>query len=453
MRVSPRARWRALAVSVLVVLGCACPAGAALAASGGWTIVPSPSPGSTEDSRLSSVACTSAASCWAVGQYFDGTSYRTLVERYNGAAWRIVGSPNAPGSGDNYLNAVSCLPDKACWAAGYWIDGSGAFHTLIETRTAGGGWSLQASPDTAETIPGRPSDDVLSGLSCVTASECWAVGFAQTPGTVEPLLTPGIPPQTLIERYDGSSWQIASSPDQNSSENELNAVSCTGAGNCWAVGVFLAGSPTGPSSYQTLVERYSGSSWQISSSPNAGSAELNELDGVSCADATSCTAVGIYSPNGGPNQTLVERYGGSNWQIERSANAATDRLNALTSVSCSSSDNCWAVGEHDANGNFLFQTLIEQGTASGWVIVPSPDTSPRRSNQLQSIACPAPQQCFAVGFYSGASANQPLVEEYSGPPAASVPELSWPGAAALVATIPAAVLVRRRRRGIAGSPD
>src|SRR4029077_3734066 len=86
--------------------------------------------------------------------------------------------------------------------------------------------------------------DALSSVTCVSASACWAVGYSSN-GSVE---------QTLIERWDGSSWAIVPSPDTSATKtNFLSGVTCVSTSDCWAVG----GASTS-SADQTLVERWDG---------------------------------------------------------------------------------------------------------------------------------------------------------------------------------------------------
>lgn len=448
-----RGRLRVLAVLVLVGLLCAPSIAWAGGSSGaGWSLVPSPAPAGSSDSRLIGVSCANAAECWAVGYSFvGGSGYQTLTEHYDGAHWQLAASPNPAGATNSYLNAVSCLPDGACWAVGYWADNSGAEHTLIETETPGTGWSIQASPDTSDTIPSQAPDDQLTGVACVSRTDCWAVGYYLTPGRTEPVLIPETPPQTLIEQYNGIGWAIVASPDHNpgSSENELNGVSCGGAGDCWAVGIYFAGSTSGGGDYRTLAENYRGSSWKIARSPSPSAAVVSGLDGINCPSPGFCTAVGVHSPKGGPDHTLAETLGSSSWAIQ--ATQDTGSNDGLTGVTCTDPVNCWAVGEYDTNGHFLYQTLIEQRTSSGWTITPSPNTEASQSNGLESVACPAAQRCFAVGFYSAGYTNAPLIEQYAPAPTPAVPELPWPALGVALA-IGLAGYQARRGRGRASSP-
>lgn len=82
-----------------------------------WNIVPSPN-GGLAGSSLADVTLGLAPTLWAVGSYIDTSDYlsRTLVERWNGVAWRNVPSPN-PGSKEDALSAIAASP-SGLWAVG-----------------------------------------------------------------------------------------------------------------------------------------------------------------------------------------------------------------------------------------------------------------------------------------------------------------------------------------------
>src|SRR5262249_52179668 len=54
---------------------------------------------------------------------------------------------------------------------------------------------------------------------------------------------------------------------------------------------------------RTLVESWNGTRWSVVPSPNRG-VRYNELHGVSCAPAATCTAAGSHGKNG--RWTLIE---------------------------------------------------------------------------------------------------------------------------------------------------
>ena len=134
----------------------------------------------------------------------------------------VVPSPNIGGN-DNYLNAVSCVSASDCVAVGATYNGSGD-ETLVMVWD-GVEWLIVSSPNAA-------SDDELYSVSCVSASDCVAVGVTYTDSGSE----------TLVMVWNGAEWLIVSSPNASSNEDRLWAVSCVSVSDCVAVGYTYTGS-------------------------------------------------------------------------------------------------------------------------------------------------------------------------------------------------------------------
>ena len=278
-----------------------------------WAIVSSPNILAAQSNRLLGVTCVPASDCWAVGNdYVNGSASQTLVERWDGTSWTIVSSPNILAARDNVLYGLTCVSASDCWAVGYSLNGS-VYQTLIE-RWDGTAWAVVGSPNISPTRPNG-----LYGVTCVSTSDCWAIGYYRNDSNV----------QTLIERWDGTSWAIVSSPNTSTTQdNVLYGVTCVSASDCWAVGYYVNGSNA-----QTLVERWDGTSWAIVSSPNTSATQDNVLLGVTCVSASNCWAVGYYV-NGSNAQTLIERWDGTSWAIVSSPNTNATQFNILRSVTC-----------------------------------------------------------------------------------------------------------------------
>ena len=90
------------------------------AAASDWSIVNSPNaPAPTSNTPLG-VTCVSASDCWAVGYYYNGSYAQTLIERWDGTSWAIVSSPNTSPTQANFLYGVTCVSASDCWAVGYY---------------------------------------------------------------------------------------------------------------------------------------------------------------------------------------------------------------------------------------------------------------------------------------------------------------------------------------------
>ena len=171
-----------------------------------WSIVTSPNTSTAQHNLLNDVTCTSASDCWAVGG--------TLIEHWNGTTWSIVASPNITG----YLSDVTCASASDCWAVGYYFTG-GLPRTLTE-HWNGTAWSIVTSPNTS-----TGESNQLSGVTCTSPSDCWAVGYYFDSGdNVD---------HTLIERYTlGALSSISTRVSVEGGDNVLIggfAISGTGA--------------------------------------------------------------------------------------------------------------------------------------------------------------------------------------------------------------------------------
>jgi predicted aminopeptidase len=98
-----------------------------------WTSQAVPLPSDNNGGQLSSVSCTSAADCTAVGNYNQSTGGEvTLAEHWAGTAWTIEPTPNAATAIASYLTGVSCTAAAGCTAVGQYQNTSNMRVTLAE---------------------------------------------------------------------------------------------------------------------------------------------------------------------------------------------------------------------------------------------------------------------------------------------------------------------------------
>ncbi len=357
-------------VSIGALSSVALQSGTAEAAPSVWSVTSSPTPADISGLvYLNGVSCASSTSCMAVGYYYNGSPYQTLIESWNGTNWSIVPSPD-PSSNYNYLYGVSCVSSIDCVAVGSYFDSSAdrGLQTLVESWN-GTDWSIISSPDQSS------SDNVLQGVSCTRSTDCVAVGWGTT---------------ALIESWNGSSWSIVPGP----SAGLLLGVSCSRSNSCEAVG-FRDSSRPGKE-LKTLVDSWNGTTWSSSSSPSPG--ESDTLNNVSCASSASCIAVGTASYGGQPPQgSLIESWNGTNWSVD-SAAVKGSFGNGLGGVSCITSTDCVAVGDYFTNRRGTAEeTLVESWDGSAWSVTPSPNRG--GSNDLSDVTCISSTACVAVGFH------------------------------------------------------
>jgi hypothetical protein len=201
------------------VAGPASEAGAASQAGTGSAGSPSAGPPAAKAVKhvgfLNGVSCASAANCTAVGDYYRTAAgpQVTLVERWNGTAWRIEPSPGT-GRGVT-LDSVSCPQLHRRRIAGHRLErrelegraavqpvhqrvlrGAGLVHGRRVTSGGqpesgyfdGRNWTLEPMPR-----PGHPAQSItLAAVSCAGPGFCLVVGTAPpawAPGPAPPLGT------------------------------------------------------------------------------------------------------------------------------------------------------------------------------------------------------------------------------------------------------------------------
>jgi hypothetical protein len=255
-----------------------------------WIVVPSPDNGSN-GSYLQSVAALDTNDVWAVGYYIDDNLVnQTLVEHWNGQSWTIIPSPNR-GADGSQLTGVAAVSPNDIWAVGNSGQGN-AVQTLIE-HWNGSSWSIVDSPN-----PGA-SGNYLQAAATISATDVWAVGYYYESSH----------PRTLIERWDGASWNVVPSPNVGTTGNSLFAISGVDSNDVSAVGAYNLNNQTG--ALQTLIEHWDGATWNIVASPNQGTTD-NILYGITYGPADPYRfrvpwSVGTYS-DGINGQTLTLEY-------------------------------------------------------------------------------------------------------------------------------------------------
>lgn len=137
--------------------------------------------------------------------------------------------------------------------------------------------------------------------------------------------------------------------------------------------------------------------WAIQATPNPSGAMFPSFNDVSCASATSCTAVGVYTTGSGISRTLAEHWNGSKWAIQATPSGPTDA--ELTGVSCISATSCTAAGFYSTSSGTLL-TLAEHWNGTTWSIQAALNPSGSPDAQLEGISCTSATSCTAAGLYT-----------------------------------------------------
>jgi hypothetical protein len=305
--------------------------------------------GASISGQLEGVAALSASDAWAVGS----TASASLILRWNGTAWSQVPSPAVPFS---ILTGVSMVSASDGWAVGYYDSSTGPQKTLI-LHWNGTSWAKVTSPDPS------PGGDLLFGVSGVSATDAWAVGWYYT--------TPSNLTKTMVLHWDGTRWAEVASPNPSSQANSLAGVSASSASDAWAVGNTGLG---------TLTMHWNGTSWEHVKAPSPGAGlGGSQLSAVSDAAAANAWAVGEYGAPGNREKTLTLHWDGTRWAQVASPSPGTGQVhdiplpNELAAVSTMSPSDAWAAGDYHTGTEQAPLTLRWNGAR--WAQVASPGAS------------------------------------------------------------------------------
>ncbi|HZO80003.1 MAG TPA: hypothetical protein VFB39_18355 [Solirubrobacteraceae bacterium] len=365
-----------------------------------------PTPGTT--SRLIEVSCTSASRCFAVGSYENsaGATLNGLL-RWNGGKWSLVSVPQPAGTanGDtNSLNAVTCTSASSCWAVGQEQQAPSppAIPALLNEvlRWNGKHWSAFSVPQPAGT--GDGAQNQLFGVACAGAGDCWATGLQGTENSS----------RNQALHWNGRKWQYVSTPHPGT-QSLLERDTCASVSDCWAAGFAIKGAnQAGPEINQLL--HWNGKKWSEAVVPQPAGTSPRDgqlLAGVSCTSSRDCWATGAYvpyepkAPKGQPaalNQAL--HWNGKKWSqavTPEPAGTAKKDFNGLLDVSCVSVSKCFAAGfTGTATGDPMNQVLRWNGKRWSAASVPQPaGTTPQDVGRpgLYGISCVSASDCWAVG--------------------------------------------------------
>ncbi len=391
-----------LVVAAVLVMGSVIGFAAPVAAAPGWSITPTPNLSGARTAELLGVACPSAQSCFAVGGYSlrPNNVNKQLLERWNGNDWSVMSGP--PTSVSRLLG-VACPTPISCFAVGDSLRKGTGFRPGIE-HWNGTSWSLMKTPTAPANSP------TLSGVSCPSASSCFAVGG------------------TAVWHWNGTAWSKMTVSNPGGSPPTLNAVSCPSTTSCFAVG-------SNATTFNAAIAHWDGNAWSIVTSPHL-EVVFGGLSAVSCASTSYCLAVGIAvtTLQFAGASPVAERWNGSQWAIASPIENGADE-ETLGGVSCPRPGRCVAVGASGLGqivtppGNLT--TLVQSWDGSHWSLVTSPNPSGAADAHLNAVACPDPTNCFAVGGSTTADLHAHTLAERGPSTAATSPSNPIVGIAAL----------------------
>jgi hypothetical protein len=288
--------------------------------------------------------------------------------------------------GTLYFFKVTSCAKRTC------VTATGSFETFPScpdvVPPVSGNWEKVFSPNVSGIT--AVTNQLLS-VAAVSANDVWAVGWSQDPDG------PPYFKRTLIQHFDGNTWNIVPSPNPpNDYYSELHAVSGTSANDVWAVGVTHNGYFPG----RTLIQHWDGAEWRIVPSPSPDD-QVNELRGVAALSANDVWAVGYsFGTQSESNiDTLILHWDGVTWSEVASPNVL-GVANELSGITAISANDIWAVGS--AGG----APLAMHWNGNAWSVFPIQVSSGLSGERLTAVSGTASNDIWAVGQGKGFFTNQ-----------------------------------------------
>jgi Putative Ig domain len=351
-------------------------------------------------------------------------------------------------NGSGSLNAIACTSPGNCVGAGAYQDNTAGYDVQAMAATeSGGAWA----PATEITLPnGADSAQyaTLYGIACASPGNCVASGGYKN-------ATTGYEPMIVVQA--GGTWSqatgIALPPNAqaNQGASGLNAISCTSAGNCATIGYYTDTT----NSYVPMVVTETNGTWgaaqEVGLPPGAVSGGLRgDLNGIACASAGNCVAVGGYSDSSSSGEAMAATETNGTWAAATemilppgAAAGASGDLANLHSVACPSPGNCVATGYYTPPTGGQ-HAMVETETGGTWgqgaaVSLPQGALASGATalSDLNTVVCTAAASCVAVGYYrdtNGTGDTQAMAVTETGGTWAQAGKIPLPAGAATAAS-------------------
>ena len=357
---------------------------------------------------LAAVTAATAAVGW-------GTGIAGARELSTTPVYFTLTKASAPSNltGQEFGN-VACTSAEMCFAGAVAEVHYGSVDHPLMAQWTGKKWVTDKLPVMAPSA--------LVGTYCVSSTDCWAVG-ATTPTDGDDV--------GLILNWKGSGWTCYTDVAKLKRGSVLNAVACTPAGTCFAVGGECSVYQDCYASSETstlnaagfeMVEQLVAGRWEVVKSSGPAHAYQATLDSVTCASAKFCLATGelVQTPKSRV-EGFAEVWNGTRWSARTLPNPAGYSV-IVNGVACPNADSCVAVGyEYLAHQQGLTPTygVVEAWTAHpgahrpAWTL--TRETSPpyQRFNGVSCLT-ETSTRCIVVGGVEGPERLPPVAAVWNG---------------------------------------
>jgi hypothetical protein len=273
-----------------------------------WTSITAPGTAG-DNTSLQTLSCVTATDCIATGSFTTdgGNGAAPLADSWNGSKWTQLANPKTPsGSQLGVLTSVACVAAKSCMATGLDLN-STTGGELAETWN-GSAWTMTKAPATGDT-----TIDELIGVSCLSLANCSAVGESISASSPTVIKETG-----FAQHWNGTAWSNVTVPwAASAGDTLLSGVSCVSPTDCVAVGMSnINENSEANDAGRAASAVYNGKTWTVESVPAPAKDKDSLFNGVMCRSTTYCAAVGMTGPANSDNGNSESGFwNGKTWKL------------------------------------------------------------------------------------------------------------------------------------------
>jgi hypothetical protein len=335
-----------------------------------WTVTATPLPGDADPaqgSSLSAVTCPAPSRCVAVGSYADVSTGHGLLVTGSGSSWTATRAPLPAGVAarrEALVSSVACSSASSCVAVGIYIDKSGTDHGLLLTGS-GTSWTAATLPLPRDAAPGEvpgAANISLGPVACPAPSSCIVLGsYTVHAGYLRGMLLTGT----------GARWAASSVPVPAGADasygTSAGSLACPSVASC-----IITGSYTDAYQYShAMIITGSAAGWRAATAPlpaGAGPAGPSDIGSLTCPSPAACVAAGTYTDQHGYEQPMLITGSAAAWTSTEvrtpAASAEVKKVNGdftptLQAAACFTAGECMAAGSYPSSSGHDHALLIE----------------------------------------------------------------------------------------------
>ena len=240
----------------------------------------------------------------------------------------------------------------------------------------------------------------MGGVSCVAVKSCVVFGTAASATSVNGAVQ-------LAWTWNGSKWGRKTAGGGSVTE-EFTAARCFTLTSCLETGIVMNASGT----TSELLATWNGSSLKTQPVPAPSGASVLLPSDLSCSSSTNCAMVGLgfNITTGSTSSTstpgifgFAQVWNGSAWKVVKWTGPKGANLALLLGVSCTSANNCVAVGASGTNNNGAAASFTWNGRH--WAALAVPGVGKGLTTEFSGVSCPSAGNCVAIGAYGPPTAT------------------------------------------------